>query len=100
MACAYLFALLALTALPGAVRGGWLPIVQWFSQTFIQLVMLSVIMVGQNLIGEAGDRRAELTFQDAEAAFHETEQIQRHLHDQDEVLAEILRRIESLERTV
>ena len=44
MWCAYAFSLLALVALPQALQGGLLPIIQWVSQTFIQLVMLSVIM--------------------------------------------------------
>jgi len=38
-----------------------LTLVQWLSQTFIQLVMLSVIMVGQNLLGRSADKRSELT---------------------------------------
>lgn len=46
MWCAYLFALLALVVIPQAVQGGLLTFVQWVSQTFIQLVMLSVIVVG------------------------------------------------------
>ena len=49
---------------------------QWVSQTFIQLVMLSVIMVGQNILGKAADRRSEMTYNDADATFHEAEQIQ------------------------
>lgn len=97
MWCAYAFALLALVALPGALGGGLLSFIQWLSQTFIQLVMLSVIMVGQNILGRAADRRAELTYRDAEATFHEAEQIQDHLAAQDRALAEVLNRIERLE---
>lgn len=97
MWCAYAFALLALVALPGALGGGLLSFIQWLSQTFIQLVMLSVIMVGQNILGRAADKRAELTFRDAEATFHEAEQIQDHLAAQDRALAEVLNRIERLE---
>jgi len=70
MWCAYAFALLALVALPDALGGGLLPFVQWVSQTFIQLVMLSVIMVGQNVLGRASDKRAAMTYDDAEATFH------------------------------
>jgi len=40
MWCAYAFALLALVALPSAT-GSPLLLIQWVSQTFIQLVMLS-----------------------------------------------------------
>jgi len=59
MWCAYAFAALALIALPQAISGGTFALIQWISQTFIQLVMLSVIMVGQNLLGMASDKRAE-----------------------------------------
>lgn len=96
MWCAYAFALLALVALPQALHGGMLTTIQWVSQTFIQLVMLSVIMVGQAIIGKAADRRAEMTYKDAEAAFHEAEQIQAHLKAQDEAIDAILERLEKL----
>ncbi len=54
MACAWFFAGLALVALPTALGLTWFPdrvliLVTWISQTFIQLVMLSVIMVGQRI---------------------------------------------------
>lgn len=96
MWCAYAFALLALLVLPEAVGGGLLPLVQWISQTFIQLVMLSVIMVGQNILARASDKRAAMTYEDAEAAFHESRQIQAHLAAQDAAINEILERIEGL----
>jgi hypothetical protein len=97
MWCAYIFALIALLAVPQALAGGLLTFVQWVSQTFIQLVMLSVIMVGQNLLGRASDRRAEMTYKDAEATFHEAEQIQAHLKVQDEAMTIILSKLEALE---
>ena len=98
MWCAYAFAVLALIALPSALAdGSMLAIVQWISQTFIQLVMLSVIMVGQNILGRAADKRADLTYQDAEATFHEAEQIQAHLKAQDEAMNELLAKVQQLE---
>ena len=97
MWCAYAFALLAFVALPQAIQGGLLPIVQWISQTFIQLVMLSVIMVGQNVLGRASDKRAVLAYNDAEATLHETEQIQAHLRAQDEAINALLAKIERLD---
>jgi len=87
MWCAYAFALLALVALPEAVHGGLLTIIQWISQTFIQLVMLSVIMVGQNILGAASDKRAEDTYKDAAATFALAHRIQLHLDLQDQHLA-------------
>jgi hypothetical protein len=98
MWCAYAFAILALFALPDALRSGSLmPIVQWLSQTFIQLVMLSVIMVGQNIQSRASDRRAEMTYKDADATFHEAGQIQVHLAAQDEALNAMLEKVERIE---
>jgi len=50
MWCAYLFALIALTSLPNAIKtGDTLIIVSWIAQTFLQLVLLSIIMVGQSV---------------------------------------------------
>ena len=98
MWCAYAFALLALVALPSALASGdMLPIIQWVSQTFIQLVMLSVIMVGQNILSKASDKRADMTYKDADATFHEAEQIQKHLKEQDAALNTLLDKIATLE---
>ncbi len=99
MWCAYFFSILALVALPDALHGGMLAMVQWISQTFIQLVMLSVIMVGQNVLGQASDKRAEMTYKDAEATFHEARQIQEHLKAQDDAINAILDRIEKQENS-
>jgi len=85
MWCAYVFAILALIALPYVHTT--LQWIQWISQTFIQLVMLSVIMVGQSVQGRASDKRAEQTYNDAEAVLHECLEIQRHLQEQDKMLA-------------
>ena len=49
MWCAYLFAAIALISLPAALRtGNPIVIVGWVAQTFLQLVLLSIIMVGQD----------------------------------------------------
>ena len=97
MWCGYAFAILALVVLPQAVTGGLLLFVQWVSQTFIQLVMLSVIMVGQNVLSRASDKRAVMTYDDAEATFHEAGQIQDHLAAQDEALNTLLDKVAKLE---
>ena len=48
MWCAYIFAAIALISLPAALRtGDPLIIISWVAQTFLQLVLLSIIMVGQ-----------------------------------------------------
>jgi hypothetical protein len=60
MWCAYAFALLALVSLPAALHSGdKVIVVSWISQTFLQLVLLSVIVVGQNVQAAASDARAE-----------------------------------------
>lgn len=100
MWCAYAFAILALVALPEAIGGGLLPLVQWVSQTFIQLVMLSVIVVGQNILAHASDKRALMTYRDAEATFHEAGQIQAHLAAQDAAINALLEEAERLETAI
>lgn len=89
MWCAYAFAALALVSLPQAIAGGTAPLIAWIAQTFIQLVLLSIIMVGQNIAGEATDKRAIATYNDAEALLHEAMQIQQHLEAQDAFLQKI-----------
>jgi uncharacterized membrane protein len=50
MWCAYLFAIIAIISLPNAIKSGdTLVIVSWIAQTFLQLVLLSIIMVGQSV---------------------------------------------------
>jgi hypothetical protein len=99
MWCAYAFAMLALVALPSAT-GSPLLLIQWVSQTFIQLVMLSVIMVGQNILSRASDKRADMTYQDADATFHESQQIQAHLLEQDAAINTLLDKIAKLEKAL
>jgi hypothetical protein len=66
MWCAYLFGIIALLGLGPALKPGGEGIVAWIAQTFLQLVLLSVIMVGQNVQSLASDARAANTFKDAE----------------------------------
>jgi len=41
-------------------------IISWIAQTFLQLVLLSIIMVGQSVQSAASDARAEKSFTDTE----------------------------------
>jgi len=67
MACAYLFALIAFISLPSAINSGQvIVIVSWVAQTFLQLVLLSIIMVGQSVQSAASDARAAKEFTDTE----------------------------------
>jgi hypothetical protein len=110
MWCAYVFTVLALLSLPavlsafsifGGVFPGWLvkssliALVAWVAQTFLQLVLLSIIIVGQNIQSSASDKRAEATFNDADAVLHEALQIQDHLEAQDKAIENILALVKS-----
>jgi uncharacterized membrane protein len=60
-----------------------------FLSSLAQLILMFVIMVGQDVLGQAGDRRSEQTYLDAEAVLHECRQLQRHLTAQDRVIVKI-----------
>jgi len=90
MWCAYIFAIIALVGLPAALKPGGVGIIAWVAQTFLQLVLLSIIIVGTNIQSAAADKRAENTYADAEAVLHEAMQIQAHLAAQDEALNAII----------
>jgi hypothetical protein len=54
MWCAIIFTIIALTSLPSEIRSSIqtvsiAPFVQWTAQTFLQLVLLSIILKGQNI---------------------------------------------------
>jgi hypothetical protein len=62
MWCAYLFAALALISLPAAIKtGDVVIIVAWIAQTFLQLVLLSIIMVGQNVASASVEQKINET---------------------------------------
>ena len=75
MWCAYAFGCLALVSLPAAIRGGTATLVAWIAQTFLQLVLLSVIMVGQKVAAAKSDRQLEQTYNDAEALLKISDEI-------------------------
>jgi hypothetical protein len=53
MWCAYVFAVIALLSLPSTLSSGSLfMIVVWISSSFLQLVLLPIIIVGQNISGQ------------------------------------------------
>jgi hypothetical protein len=62
MWCAYIFAALALISLPAAIKtGDVVIIVAWIAQTFLQLVLLSIIMVGQNVASASVEQKINET---------------------------------------
>jgi hypothetical protein len=86
MICGYAFTAIALISLPSAIQSGNLTvIIAWLSSNFLQLVLLPIIIVGQNVQASASDKRAEQTYKDAEAVLAEAQKIQEHLAAQDEV---------------
>ena len=97
MWAAYIFTVLALISLPAALHtGDTVIIVAWIAQTFLQLVLLPIIIVGQNVQSAAADRRSEQTYSDAEAILAECVQLQAHLKAQDDVLDDLVTRFEKL----
>lgn len=97
MWCAYAFAALALISLPAAIEAhSILILVSWTAQTFLQLVLLAVIIVGQNIQAAASDHRAEQTYLDAEAVLHEARQIQEHLIEQDKIINQTLDHVQTV----
>ena len=98
MWAAYAFAALALVSLPAAITSGSLIIiVAWIAQTFLQLVLLPIIIVGQNIQSAASDARSNATYKDAGAILHESRQIQAHLLAQDEATSVLLDKVATLE---
>jgi len=63
MWAAYLFVLISLVSFPQALNaflsGDTVTGISWLSQSFLQLVLLPVILVGQQVISAAQDARAE-----------------------------------------
>ena len=94
---AYLFTCLALVSAPSAfASGNTLIIVAWIAQTFLQLVLLPIIIVGQNVQAAAADQRSQATYDDASAILAESRQIQQHLLDQDDRIAALLAEVQAL----
>ncbi|NNN09316.1 MAG: DUF1003 domain-containing protein [Acidimicrobiaceae bacterium] len=96
MWAAYVFTILALFALPSAIQQGTYFVIVWLSSSFLQLVLLPIIIVGQNIQAAAADKRSEDTYKDAEAVLKEAEEIQKHLLAQDQAISDIVTRLEKL----
>ena len=92
MWCAYAFAGLAFISLPDAIHQGTFALITWISQTFLQLVLLSVIMVGQQVLAKASDKQAAQTYRDAEAVLQLTDQI-HHLIEVNNRLTDEIHRV-------
>ncbi len=88
---AYLFGLLALISLPAAIGShDVIVIVAWIAQTFLQLVLLPIIIVGQNVIQAANDARAQADHETLTAVHRLTVEV----HAINEAQTTILNRLE------
>lgn len=98
MWAAYVFFALSLVSLPAALSSGnVIVIVSWVAQTFLQLVLLPIIIVGQNIQAKSSDDRAIATYEDAGAILDEAREIQVHLGVQDARLSELVDKVSALE---
>lgn len=91
MWCAYAFACLALISLPAAIRShDPIVIVAWVAQTFLQLVLLPIIIVGQNVQAAASDAQAKADH----ATLNAVHTLTKEIHTLSERHAELLARLE------
>ncbi len=101
MWCAYAFTLITLVSLPAAIlSGSAIIIIAWIAQTFLQLVLLPVIIVGQNIQAAASDERSAATYADATAILEEAKKIQEHLKAQDAAIGALLDKTLALEKGI
>ena len=103
MWCAYLFAVLALISLPSAIKThDVVTIVAWIAQTFLQLVLLSIIMVGQNISSAAVEKKINETHTASLGEFELAKEArmfaQQELAELKNIASEIHRVIQDLEK--
>jgi len=92
MYCAYVFTLIALVALPAAIQqGSPTVLVNWLSSNFLQLVLLPIIIVGQNVISAAQDARAEADHETL-TALHTMSVQQIHILEGQSEILDLLKR--------
>ncbi|HZX08655.1 DUF1003 domain-containing protein [Kribbella sp.] len=92
------------------IVGAWMALATWgplhsldpypfsfllFLDNVVQLVLCLVILVGQRVLGMAADRRAEQTYENAEAIFARISRIQAHLDRHDQALSRGVSLLES-----
>lgn len=106
---AYLFTILALISLPAILtQGNFVPpnffpkwiiatsliaLVGWIAQTFLQLVLLPVIMVGQNVIQGQQDAKADADHQTLTYLMNLQEEQMQELKVQKEILEYLRKKV-------
>ena len=99
MWCAYLFAAIALISLPTAIKtGDIIVIVSWIAQTFLQLVLLSIIMVGQNVQSKSVEQKIDETHFASLAEFELAKEARTIAHAELKELHKISQEMHSLVR--
>jgi hypothetical protein len=93
MWAAMIFAALALVSLPGAIMThDAVVIVAWIAQTFLQLVLLPIIMVGQRQQGEKTEIRDQETHDEVMKSHQELHALLTSLDARHETLTLELRK--------
>lgn len=96
MWCAIAFTILALISLPTAISGGLGTTISWIAQTFLQLVLLSIIMVGQNLQSRHSEIRADADYETNIEAKKDIEALMKRLDSiENDKLDKILKILET-----
>ncbi len=96
MVCAYIFAGIGIASLVGALTENALLALTFgaLSSYFLQLVLLPIIMVGQNVQARHSELQADESYHATMKTCDDSEQIMAHLSAQDEQLVAIRRLIE------
>lgn len=81
MWCAIAFTIIALIGLPYALSSGTAEIVTWVVQTFLQLVLLSIILAGQNLQNRHSELRADADYENNTNVKKDAEILMKRLDD-------------------
>jgi len=97
MWCAYIFAAIALISLPKAIKSGdTIVIVSWIAQTFLQLVLLSIIMVGQKVQSASVEQKIDETHTASLAEFELAKEARTYAALELAELKEISREVQAL----
>jgi len=101
MWCAYIFVAIALISLPAAIKtGDLIVIIAWVAQTFLQLVLLSIIMVGQNASTRGMQQKIDETHTASLGEFELAKQSQEIANKEMAQLKEITSEIHKLIRDI
>ena len=97
MWCAYIFAGIALISLPKALQSGdSIVIVSWVAQTFLQLVLLSIIMVGQKVQSVSVEQKIDETHTASLAEFELAKEARKYAALELAELKEISKEMQAL----